>query len=115
MEIYSKKVGDITVLTINGDIDASIVNQLRSLLNKSIDIGDKKIIIDFDKVSYIDSGGVGLLISIKAKIESVKGLLILVNVKDNNRKVFELTNLLNFFIILDSIEDAIGKIKNAVG
>lgn len=67
--------------------------------------------INLDKVSYIDSSGIGALISSLSNLKKYQGGLKICNVSGSVRKVFELTKLTSFFEIYDSEQEAISAFK----
>jgi Anti-anti-sigma regulatory factor (antagonist of anti-sigma factor) len=68
-------------------------------------------VINLDKVSYIDSSGIGALISSLSNLKKYQGGLKICNVSGSVRKVFELTKLTSFFEIYDSEQEAISAFK----
>lgn len=76
------------------------VNQFRKRLLNLIDNGEKNFNIDFSECSFIDSTGLGVLISIRKKCIKLNGSFKLFAVKNPNViKVFELTRLDSVFEI----------------
>ena len=67
----------------------------------------RNIIINLDEVTYIDSTGIGTLISIRQIISGARGELRLIHVTNSVKKIFELTKLNMLFKILDDEEAAI--------
>ncbi len=107
MEINRKEVGDVVVLEINGEIDLYNAPEIKEKIKNEIDSGKVNVVINLEKVSYIDSSGIGVLISSLSNLKKVGGGLKLANVYASVRKVFELTKLTSFFDIYDSEEEAI--------
>ncbi len=63
--------------------------------------------IDFAVTGYIDSSGLGALVSLSKKIREAGGDLRLSGLNDDLRTLFELTKLDTLFTICDSVEEAI--------
>ena len=68
--------------------------------------GDCKFVIDFSNTGYIDSSGLGVLVSLSKKIREQGGELRLANLNEDLRTLFELTKLDTLFKIADSRQDA---------
>jgi anti-sigma B factor antagonist len=80
------------------------VNQFRKRLTNLINIGEKNFNIDFSKCNFIDTTGLGVLISIRKKCMKLNGSFKLFAVNNPNvMKVFEVTRLNIVFEIKDQI------------
>jgi anti-anti-sigma factor len=73
--------------------------------------GARKFLIDFDETAYIDSSGLGVLVTLSKKIREKGGELRLANLNDDLRALFELTRLDTLFQIADSREQALGDLR----
>ena len=111
MEIKNRTVDGIAVLDINGEIDLYNAPEIKETIKKQMDGGLKKVIINLDNVSYIDSSGIGALISSLSNLKKVGGGLKIIKINDTVRKVFELTKLTSFFEIYDSEDEALAAYK----
>jgi anti-sigma B factor antagonist len=107
MDITKRTKGDIVVLDISGEIDLYNAPEIKDIINKLIEEMKYNVIINLEKVSYIDSSGIGALISSLSNLKKYQGGLKIINVYASVRKVFELTKLTSFFEIYDSEEDAV--------
>jgi len=108
MDINKRTKDDIVVLDITGEIDLYNAPEIKDIINKLIEEQKYNVIINLEKVSYIDSSGIGALISSLSNLKKYQGGLKIINVYASVRKVFELTKLTSFFEIYDSEEDAVG-------
>ncbi len=107
MEIKTRNVDGIILLDIDGEIDLYNAPEIKDTIKKEMDAGHKKIIINLENVSYIDSSGIGALISSLSNLKKIGGGLKIIHVYESVRKVFELTKLTSFFEIYDSEDEAI--------
>ena len=105
MDINTRSKGEITLLDITGEIDLYNAPEIKDIINKLIEEQKFNVIINLEKVSYIDSSGIGALISSLSNLKKYQGGLKIINVYASVKKVFELTKLTSFFEIHDS-EDA---------
>jgi len=106
MTIKSEDKGDITVFYLNGEVDLYTSPDIREDLNKIID-QRKKILISFKDVSYIDSSGLATLIELYQRAKKWQGDIILVDMKDSVKGVFELSRLDKIFTILATFEEGV--------
>ena len=63
--------------------------------------------IDFAQTGYIDSSGLGVLVSLAKKVREQGGDLRLAGLNDDLRTLFELTKLDTLFTLVDSVEEAV--------
>jgi len=103
-----KVVGDICVLKLDGRFMAAGDSFfLREKIKNVLSMGIQKLLIDMDSVPYIDSTGVGFLVSSHTSITQEGGHLKLLKVKPKILEVFKLMNLLKVFEIFEDDETAI--------
>ena len=107
MKINVRDIEKSSVIDIEGEIDLYNAPELKETIKKLIDEKKLKIIINLGKVTYIDSSGIGALISGVSAIKKENGNMKLINVYASVKKVFELTKLTSFFDIYDSEEEAL--------
>jgi len=69
--------------------------------------GAKKFVIDFSRTGYIDSSGLGVLVSLSKKIREQGGDLRLAGLNEDLQTLFELTKLDTLFSILKTPEEAV--------
>jgi len=107
MDITKRAKGEVIVLDISGEIDLYNAPEIKDIINKLIEEQKFNVIINLEKVSYIDSSGIGALISSLSILKKYQGGLKISNVYASVRKVFELTKLTSFFEIFDNEDDAL--------
>jgi anti-sigma B factor antagonist len=107
VDINTRTSGDIVILDIAGEIDLYNAPEIKDIINKLIEDKKYNVIINLEQVSYIDSSGIGALISSLSNLKKYQGGLKIINVFASVRKVFELTKLTSFFDIYESEEEAL--------
>ena len=103
-----RNVGDVTVVDISGRIvlgDESAA--LRHLIAELLSKGDRKIVLNLANVNYVDSSGLGALVSSFATVRRQGGELKLVKLPDKVDDLMEVTRLYTVFDIADNEEEAI--------
>ncbi|NIP83456.1 MAG: anti-sigma factor antagonist, partial [Gemmatimonadetes bacterium] len=101
------KEGDVTVLDVEGQLIVGNRQELKQKVLDELESGEKRFLIDFDRTGYIDSSGLGVLVSLSKKIREQGGELRLANLNEDLRTLFELTKLDTLFRIADSREEAL--------
>ena len=100
--------GEIKILQLSGKITIGEGDvKLRKAVEELLDGGDRKIILDLDGVKYIDSSGIGELVSSYTTITNRGGELRLSRLNSKIYSLLQLTALVTVFQIYDSNEDAI--------
>jgi anti-sigma B factor antagonist len=109
MQITSYIKNDsIFIVKLSGEVDLYNANKIKdNIANHLKHSTARNIIINLDEVTYIDSTGIGTLISIRQMISGARGELRLIHVTNSVKKIFELTKLNMLFKILDDEESAI--------
>ena len=97
LEISSKKFSNYLEVYSCGELDLSNCDKLKEFLNKLFIESQIDIKIDLEKLDYIDSTGLGVLISILKKLKTSNKELYLVNPKQNVEKIFNITGLDKIF------------------
>ncbi len=101
------KDGEITVLDVEGQLIVGNRQELKQRVLEELEGGERKFLIDFDRTGYIDSSGLGVLVSLSKKIREQGGELRLANLNEDLRTLFELTKLDTLFQIADSRNEAL--------
>ena len=99
--------GDVLVVDVDGQLIVGNRQEMKQKVLDELEGGERKFLIDFAKTGYIDSSGLGVLVSLSKKIREQGGELRLANLNDDLKTLFELTKLDTLFQIADSRERAL--------
>lgn len=99
--------GDITVVDVDGQLIVGNRQELKQKVLDELENGGRKFLVDFTETGYIDSSGLGVLVSLSKKIREVGGELRLSTLNEDLRTLFELTKLDTLFRIADSRQDGL--------
>jgi anti-sigma B factor antagonist len=103
----SKGSGGVTVVKVDGQLIIGNRHELKNLVQAALDRGDRRLLVDFSGTGYIDSSGLGALVSISKRIREAGGELRLSGLNDDLRSLFELTKLDTLFAITETPEQAL--------
>ena len=92
---------DVTLIEIGGQLIVGNRQLLKEQVLDQLERGDRKFIVDFSKTDFIDSSGLGVLVTLSKKIREQEGQLSLVSLSEDLRTLFELTKLDTLFIFSD--------------
>ena len=96
----------VTVVGLEGQLIVANRQELKQLIQDALDRGERKFLLDFTGTAYIDSSGLGALVSISKKVRESSGDLRLVGLNEDLRSLFELTKLDTLFTISETISEA---------
>lgn len=109
MKIKIEKKNDITILQITGNLDADSVAQFKKAANKIVEEGCCRLVIDCQAIDFIDSMGLGCLISLLRKVRTSQGDLKIASLSKDVHSIFEITRLHRLFEILPDWKSACDK------
>ncbi|OGU03624.1 MAG: hypothetical protein A2085_00605 [Gemmatimonadetes bacterium GWC2_71_10] len=98
---------DVVVVDVEGQLIVGNRQELKARILEALEAGDRKFLIDFTHTGYIDSSGLGVLVSLSKKIRDEGGELKLAGLNEDLRTLFELTKLDTLFAISDTAADAL--------
>jgi len=102
-----KDQSGVAVLQVEGQLIVGNRQELKDLVQTALDRGERRLLIDFSRTGYIDSSGLGALVSISKRIREAGGELRLSGLNEDLRSLFELTKLDTLFSIADTPQQAL--------
>ncbi len=99
--------GDVSIVEVEGQLIVSNRQELKQKVLDHLEKGARKVLVDFGRTSYIDSSGLGVLVSLAKRMRELGGDLRLANLNDDLQTLFELTKLDTLFQISESRERAL--------
>ncbi len=107
-----RTVGDIRVVDWSGKITLGEETMaVRNTVRDIVKSGGKKLILNLAEVNYIDSSGVGELVSTYTTVTNAGGQLKLLNLTKKIRELLTITKLLTVFEVYDNEEAALRSFK----
>ena len=110
VKLTTRQVGDVTVVDVAGRItlgegSATLRDAMRDMVSKN----QKKILLNLGEVSYIDSSGIGELVSGFTTVTNSGGNLKLLNL---NKRLKDLLQITKLYTVFDVHEDEAGAIRS---
>jgi len=106
IEVTTLALGQATV-TVRGELDLFTAPRLQEALERSIDLGARRVVVDLARVTFIDSTALGVLIGVGRQLRAGEGSLDLVCQNGNVRRVLEITGLDAVFALHTSLAGAL--------
>lgn len=113
LNISERQAGDVTILDLDGKIviGEDSVGALRKAMRHLVDEGKEKILLNLKRVGYIDSSGIGELVSSYTTIDKNGGQLKLINLTERARELLTITKLLTVFDVYEAESEALNSFK----
>lgn len=100
------KVDSHAVVAVAGEIDVYTAPKLREKLIELVSEGTYDVVVDLEKVDFLDSTGLGVLVGALKRVKAHDGSLALVCTQDKILKIFKITGLTKVFPIHSSVDEA---------
>lgn len=113
MEILEKEVGDIVVLYFGGRLDVSAANEVEAKLNILTEKPPVHVLVNLDKLEYISSSGLRVLLASLKKARKQQGDIKLACLQPYVNEVFDMAGFLPLFQVFDKEEDAINSFRQS--
>ncbi len=92
------------IAKVIGSIDSSSAQNIEEHFNKMLNDGTRYIIIDFSEVSFISSAGIGIMLGAVSSLREQGGDMIFLKVPNQIREIFDILNINDYFVSVDSID-----------
>jgi len=103
----AKSANGVMIVRVEGQLVVGNRNELKDHLLRLLEKGERRFLIDFAQTGYIDSSGLGALVTLARKIREDGGDLRLSGLNEDLRSLFELTKLDTLFAISETPDQAL--------
>jgi anti-sigma B factor antagonist len=103
----SQSPGGVTMVTVEGQLIVANRQELKQAIQDALEAGARRFVLDFTDTAYIDSSGLGALVSINRRVRDLGGELRLAGLNEDLRSLFQLTKLDTLFAISESAGEAL--------
>ncbi len=111
MEIEHRKKDDILIAKVLGNrLDAHGAGDLKEKMSGFISSGNNLITLDISEVDFVDSSGLGAMVSV-LKLMGEDGDLVICGVTEPVMRLFKLTRMNKVFRIFEQVEDAVSALS----
>ncbi len=107
LSLETRQENDRTVIEVGGEIDVYTAPKLRERIIELVDEGQYHLVVDLEKVEFLDSTGLGVLVGGLKRVRGHDGSLQLVCTQERLLKIFRITGLSKVFAIHGSQSDAL--------
>lgn len=107
MEITTQNRGGAMIISVNGRVDTSTAPVLEQAINKEIEAGNRKILLNFASVTYISSGGLRVLLASAKKLKNPGDKFGICSLSAEVLKILKLAGFTSIFSIYPSEGEAL--------
>ena len=107
MNITESKVGDVNIVQVEGRLDTTNYGELEHHLSTLTENNEVFILMDMEKLEYVSSSGLRILLMFLKKIKAAEGRFMLCALSQDIREIFEISGFINIFEIFDDRETAL--------
>jgi len=114
LSLWIRQVDDNTsIIDIQGEITSEAEDIFLRIFDQLVSHPIENILLNFSGMSFMNSSGIGLLITLLRRTKSNDKTLLAYGLKDHFRQVFELTQLINVIRIYRDEQEALAAVQNA--
>ena len=107
-----RKVSDeVSVIDVKGELTAFAEGVLMDAYNQASDGGVRAIILNFEGLEYMNSSGIGLLVTLLIRVNREKQRLLTYGLTEHYRNIFQITRLADAITIHESEEEAVQSVN----
>jgi len=114
MEITQSEKNNVAILSLKGKLDLANAARLKDMVKGILAEGKLKVHLNMDDVDFINSSGLGALVSVMKEIRLRKGRLTLSDLAPYVKEIFEITQLSHVFEIFETVEGALSSYQSTV-
>jgi anti-sigma B factor antagonist len=113
LSMSASSAGEQTVLELGGEVDLHTAGRLADRLTALLDSGPRTLVVDLNRLSFLDSTGLGALVTARNHAARTGADLRLVCVSERLLKLFRITGLHTAFEIYPTLSQALATGGNA--
>jgi anti-anti-sigma factor len=99
---HRRTSGDIAVLDLRGDVDGQADEALNAAYDEAIASDPKKVLLNFENVSYINSTGIALIVGLLAEARRSGRSMLASGLTDHYKEIFEITRISDFITVVEN-------------
>ena len=107
MQIHEEKQNKVHIFKLEGRLDSNTSPAFEEKVSDAISQGSKQMIIDFEKLEYLSSAGLRVILKATKELKRLEGKLVLCSMADYVKEVFEISGFDSFLPITASRNEAL--------
>ena len=111
MDINHLQEGEITIVTINGRLDATTAPVADKTIKKILKRDCLRMIFDFSTLDYLSSGGLKVILGTAKELKRKEGQIVLCSLSNFVKEIFEISGINSLIPITESLESGIEQLE----
>lgn len=107
VQLSTESRGGATVVSVAGDLDIHSAPSLRATLSTLLEDGQLQLVVDLEKVGFLDSSAIGALVGAHKRAEELGGSLQLVCTQPRTLKVFGISRITDVVPVHATVDEAL--------
>jgi anti-sigma B factor antagonist len=108
IKVETRNAGDWAIVDVEGEVDVFTAPKLREQIIALLTGGSHRIVVNLEKVGFMDSTGLGVLVGGLKRVKEKEGTLALAGAHGTVLRVLNVTGLNSVFPMHDTVEQATG-------
>lgn len=109
--MIERENNSIQIIDVVGEVDLYNTKEIKDLIDDKIKLGKYQIILNLAKVPFMDSSGIGTLVTGMYRLKKYQGSLKIINIVGSVAKVFKMTGMDTHLEIFDNEDEAVKSFK----
>ena len=111
--LHRKDINEISIISIEGYLDSNTAPSMEDAIKKLVEENRYKIVVNFEKLLYINSAGLGIFWAYFEDIRAKNGDIKMCNMADKVFKIFDLLGFSSVYDIVKEESEAISKFEKS--
>lgn len=107
MKIEFRDQNGVTVVSLEGRLDTTSSPEIRAALDRAVDDGASKLLLDFEGVDFVSSAGLRVLLAMAKRLQKSGGGLRVCNLNETVSEVFEISGFTSILAVFPDLEAAL--------
>jgi anti-sigma B factor antagonist len=113
LDVILEDLGGFAVIGLSGEVDVYSAPKLRETIKDLVDDGKYNIVVDLEKVAFLDSTGLGVLVGGLKRVKHHSGELGIICGQEKILRIFRITGLTKVFPIYSSRDELLAQVEEA--
>jgi anti-sigma B factor antagonist len=109
MDIIEKRLNEIVIFKLNGNLNSNTSPELEDKIFEAIKNESKNMILDFEDLDYISSAGLRVIMKAAKNLKKSEGMIVLCSMQDYVKEVFEIAGFDAYLPIVSTMDDALNQ------
>ena len=115
MHVIERRIGDVTILQLIGRLELETGDLiLRDTINRLVDDGQVKVVLDMKEVTRLDSAGIGMLVSKYLTVRRAGGTIKILHPNERTDHLMDITKLHTVFEVFNDEESVVKSFGGAI-